>query len=336
MKRYLLLAVLGITAIACSRSKHYITIRGFAQGTTYSMAYADSANRNLQPQIDSLLAEFDTSCSTYNPKSIITRINNNDTTVRADKFFTGVFNLSRKVWENTNGAFDITIGPLTEAWGFGFKKRMKLDSAKVDSLKRLVGMDKVYIENGRVIKADPRMFIDVDADAQGYSVDVVAKYLESKGIRNYMIEIGGEVYAKGVNHKGVPWVIGIDKPVDNALPGDDLQILVGLSGKAVATSGNYRKFYEENGVKYAHEIDPKSGYPVQHSVLSVSVFADDCGTADAYATAFMVLGLEPSNKIIERVKGLDAIFIYSDSTGAYKIYATPGAKKYIIEEEKEK
>lgn len=320
--------------LACTRPKNYITIHGFAQGTTYSMAYADPENRKLQPQIDSLLAEFDSSCSTYNPKSIITRINNNDTSVRADKFFTGVFNLSRKVWENTNGAFDITIGPLTEAWGFGFKQRVKLDSSKVDSLKQLVGMDKVRIENGRVIKADPRMFIDVDADAQGYSVDVVAHFFESKGIRNYMVEIGGEVYAKGVNHKGVPWIIGIDKPVDNALPGDDLQILVGLSGKAVATSGNYRKFYEENGVKYAHTVDPKSGFPVQHTVLSVSVFADDCGTADAYATAFMVVGLDSAKQIIEKVKGLDAIFIYSDSTGAYKVYATPGAKKYVIEEEK--
>ncbi|SDC28707.1 FAD:protein FMN transferase [Williamwhitmania taraxaci] len=333
MKRFIMLAAIGLTLFSCQQPKHYISINGFAQGTTYSITYQADSNFNYQREIDSLLADFDTSCSIYNANSIVSRINSNDTTVRADKHFTAVFNLSRMVWEKSNGAFDITIGPLAEAWGFGFKNKVKLDSAMVDSLKALVGMEKIRLENGSLIKADPRMFINLNAVAQGYSSDVVAEFLESKQIMNYMVEIGGEIRTNGLNSKGKEWVIGVDKPVDNAIPGETFQFLLALSGKSVATSGNYRKFYEENGVKYAHTIDPKSGFPVRHTLLCATVIADDCGTADAFATAFMVVGIDKARDMISTLKGVDAIFVYTDAQGVYKTLATEGAKKFIIEED---
>ena len=330
MKKIIMLAAVGLALASCNQPKHYVSINGFAQGTTYSISYQADSSRNFHREIDSLLADFDTSCSIYNTKSIVTRFNNNDTAVRADKYFTAVFELSRRVWEQCDGAFDISIGPLTEAWGFGFKNKVKLDSAQVDSLKALVGMDKIRLKNGKLIKADPRMFINLNAVAQGYSSDVVAEFLESKGVMDYMVEIGGEIRTKGLNSKGKNWIIGVDKPVDNALPGENFQFLLGLSGKSVATSGNYRKFYEENGVKYAHTIDPKSGYPVRHTLLCATVIADDCGTADAFATAFMVVGVDKARAMIAKVNGLDAIFVYTDAQGAYTVFATEGAIKYII------
>lgn len=333
MKRVILFALVGFATASCSQPKHYVSLNGFAQGTTYSISYQADSSQNYMREIDSVLADFDTSCSIYNAKSVVTRFNNNDTCVRADKYFIAVFELSRRVWEQCDGAFDITIGPLAEAWGFGFKNKVKLDSAQIDSLKALVGMDKVKLENGKLIKADPRMFINLNAVAQGYSSDVIAEFLESKGINDYMVEIGGEIRTKGLNSKGKNWVIGVDKPVENAIPGENFQFLLSLSGKSVATSGNYRKFYEENGVKYSHTIDPKSGYPVRHTLLCVSVIADDCGTADAIATAFMVVGLEKAKEMIAKDKGLDAIFVYTDPSGAFKTFATTGAEKYIIKDE---
>ena len=331
MKKIIFFAFAGIALSSCNQPKSYVSINGFAQGTTYSISYQADSSRNYQREIDSVLADFDTSCSIYNPKSIVTRINANDTSARADKYFADVFSLSRTVWEKSGGVFDITIGPLTEAWGFGFKNKVKLDSAKVDSLKLLVGMDKVRLENGRLIKADPRMFINLNAIAQGYSVDVIAEFLEAKGITDYMVEIGGEIRTKGLNSKGKEWVIGVDKPVENAMPGENFQFLLSISGKSVTTSGNYRKFYEENGVKYSHTIDPKSGFPVRHSLLCATVIADNCGLADAYATAFMVVGLDKAKEMIKHLDGFDAIFVYTDASGAFQIYATEGAKKYIVE-----
>lgn len=333
MKKILLFITTGVVLAACNQPKPYVSINGFAQGTTYSITYESDLKVDYQREIDSVLADFDTSCSIYNAKSIVTRFNNNDTTARADKYFSAVFELSRKVWEQSGGAFDITIGPLAEAWGFGFKHKVKLDSVKVDSLKMLVGMDKVTLVDGKLVKADSRMFLNLNAVAQGYSVDVIAAFLESKGIADYMVEIGGEIRTKGVNPKGRNWVIGVDKPVENALPGESFQFILSISGKSVTTSGNYRKFYEENGVKYSHTIDPKSGFPVRHSLLCATVIGDDCGTADALATAFMVVGLEKAKEMIAKEKGVEAIFVYTDSTGAFKTYATKGAEKYIQEED---
>ena len=251
--------------------------------------------------------------------------------VELDFYFTDIFNLSKEIHSNTTGAFDPTVGPLVNAWGFGFTDRMKVDQNVVDSLLPLVNFHKVKIAENKVIKEDSRIQFDFNAIAQGYSVDLVGKLLESKGIENYLIDIGGEVLAKGKKPNGDLWEVGIEKPKDNASYGEGLQAIVKLENKALATSGNYRKFYEVNGIRYSHTIDPKTGYPVQHSLLSVSVLADECATADAYATAFMVLGLEKSKTLLNEFKNLDAYFIYSDEHGNLKTFFTREFTDILVE-----
>lgn len=334
MKKLLVvLAACAVLFSSCnSREKEYVKISGFAQGTTYSMSYRDAQKRNLQPQVDSILKNFDQSLSIYCKTSIITRINNNDTTVRTDAYFDECYKLSEEVYKATNGAFDITVGPLVQAWGFGLKKRDKITKERIDSILPLVGMGKVKLVDGKLIKSNPNMFVDVNAIAQGYSVDVIAHYFESKGINEYLVEIGGETLCKGLNSKGKAWVIGIDKPFDNNVtPGQDLQAKVALpSGKALATSGSYRKFFEENGVKYSHELDPKTGYPAHNTLLSISVITNNCALADGYATAFMVMGVDKAKEFLAKRSDMDAFMVYSGPKGEFLSYATSGFDKMLI------
>jgi FAD:protein FMN transferase len=310
----------------------YIKIAGFIQGTTYHITYESKAGRNLQREIDSLLAVFDQSMSTYLPTSIISRINQNDPAVEADEMFIAVFNKSAEVWKETGGAFDITVAPLVNAWGFGFTPSSANDSAAIDSLRQYVGMNKVTLSGKKVMKACPNIMLDVSAIAQGYSVDIVSEYLEKLGIRNYMVEIGGEVRVRGRNDKGNLWRIGIDKPVEgNMIPGSDLQVILQLDRKSLSTSGNYRKFYIKDGVKYAHTINPSTGFPALSNLLSVTIIADDCITADAYATACMVFGLEKSIDFLDKHKFLNAYLIFSDEKGAFNVYTTKGFDRYLAE-----
>ncbi len=309
-----------------------VKFTGEAQGTYYAITYYDNLNRNLQPQIDSLLKAFDQSVSTWVPNSIISRINSNDSSVEVDSWFKGNFDMSKEVFMNTNGAFDPTVGPLVNAWGFGFTDRLKVDSVVVDSLLPLVGFNKVRIVDNRVVKDDIRIQLDFNAIAQGYSVDLTGEFLESKGIHNYLVDIGGEVLGSGKKADGESWKVGIEKPKDNARYGEGLKAIVRLENKALATSGNYRKFYEKDGIRYSHTIDPKTGYPVQHSLLSVSVLADNCATADAWATAFMVIGFENSKKLLNKMKGLEAYFIYSGRNGELLTYYTKGLQQILVEE----
>ncbi|MBC8489471.1 MAG: FAD:protein FMN transferase [Bacteroidetes bacterium] len=308
-----------------------IKFTGEAQGTYYAVTYFDTNGRNFQSEIDSLLNAFDQSVSVWVPNSVISKVNRNDTLVELDFYFTDIFNLSKEIHSNTTGAFDPTVGPLVNAWGFGFTDRMKVDQNVVDSLLPLVNFHKVKIAENKVIKEDSRIQFDFNAIAQGYSVDLVGKLLESKGIENYLIDIGGEVLAKGKKPNGDLWEVGIEKPKDNASYGEGLQAIVKLENKALATSGNYRKFYEVNGIRYSHTIDPKTGYPVQHSLLSVSVLADECATADAYATALMVLGLEKSKTLLNEFKHPDAYFIYSDEHGNLKTFFTREFTDILVE-----
>lgn len=322
--------------IACQPKKsEYFRISGFAQGTTYHITYENTPNQDYTEAIDSILKAFDKSLSIYDSTSIISRMNNNDTTARADDWFVDVFNKSAEVNKTSEGAFDITVGPVVNAWGFGKGPELKHDTAYIDSLLQFVGMDKVKLEGRKIIKKFPGVKLDVNALAQGYSVDVVCKFLQSKGIPNYLVEIGGEVRGKGVNNKGKLWQIGIDRPKDdNFSPGADLQAIVQIDDKALATSGNYRAFYVENGVKYSHEIDPKTGFPARNTLLSTSVVCDDCVTADAYATAFMVMGLRKSQELLKKLKGIDVYFVYSNPDGKYGVFFTEGMKKMIVEQEK--
>jgi thiamine biosynthesis lipoprotein len=259
----------------------------------------------------------------FNKNSIISAFNNNrDTT--ANEMFTEVFKLAQEISAKTGGAFDITVAPLVNAWGFGFKKGELPDSATVEELRNKVGYTTVALVDGKVIKQNPGTMLDCGAIAKGYGCDMVARLLDSRNIADYMIEIGGEVVTKGKNDRGTDWNISISKPTENTTGSHNAhQRIISISGKAMATSGNYRNFRVENGKKYAHTIDPRTGYPVQHSLLSATVIAENCAKADAYATSFMVMGLE---KAIEQCKtdSVEAFFIYSDEDGALQTYATKG------------
>jgi len=326
--------VLFSFVISCSQPRELkpVKISGPIQGTYYVVTYYDSQGRDLQNEIESLLKDFDQTASMWVENSIISKINRDDPDTKPNKLFIDLFNKSKFVYENSDGAFDPTVGPLVNAWGFGFTDRLKVDQFIIDSLLPFVGFDKVKLENNNIIKSDPRIQFDLNAIAQGYSVDLLGKFLEKKGIKNYLVDIGGEVLAIGRKPKGESWKVGIERPSDNAEYGEGLKAIVNLENKAMATSGNYRKFYEEDGIRYSHTIDPKTGYPVQHSLLSVSVLADDCATADAWATAFMVSGLENSKELLHKIKGLEAYFIYSDQNKELQTYYTNGFQQILVEE----
>ena len=236
-----------------------------------------------------------------------------------------------EISKETNGAFDITVAPLANAWGFGFKKGAFPDSAMIDSLLEITGYTKVALsEEGKVVKLDQRMMISCSAVAKGYAVDVIAQFLAKKGITNFMVDIGGEIVARGENPKKELWRIGINKPVDDSLSiNQELQTVLNVTDVGIATSGNYRNFYYRDGKKYAHTIDPRTGYPVQHNILSATVVAKDCMSADAYATAFMVMGLEEAERFANAHPDIDACFIYTDGNGELQTYYTKGMERFI-------
>ena len=274
---------------------------------------------------------MDASLSPFNEKSVITHVNKNEAVTLDDHFIT-VFRLSSEIYKDTEGAFDITVAPLVNAWGFGFKNGITPDCHAIDSLMQFVGFDKVKLQDGKIIKTDDRLMLDCSAIAKGYGVDAVARLLKSKGIDNYMVEIGGEIVASGENPKGAPWRIGVSKPDDDSVNvSNEIQGIINISNRAMATSGNYRNFYYKGGKKYAHTIDPKTGCPVQHSILSATVVSDECAKADAYATAFMVMGLDKAKAVLARHKDMMAYFIYSDDKGNNKVWYSPSLKANLEE-----
>ena len=310
-------------SVGCTKEMEYKTIDGFAQGTTFHIAYSPDIPDSLESFVNEILNRIDTSLSVYNDSSIISKLNRGES-VEMDSLFINVFNRSKEIYEISNGAFDISGAPLFDAWGFGFKNKIHVTQRDIDSILTFVGMDKVKIENGVLVKRDKRLSLNANAIAQGYSSDVIAGEFDKLGIKNYLIEVGGEIYCKGVNSKGKNWTIGIDKPIDgNMIKGENLQDRLSLTGKGLATSGNYRKFYEEGGEKYSHTIDPKTGYPVKHSLLSATVIADDAMTADALATFFMVVGLDKTKEFLGKNTGIDAYLVYADGE-KFKVYKTKG------------
>ncbi|TFH22547.1 MAG: FAD:protein FMN transferase [Bacteroidia bacterium] len=331
--KYNWVPIMIILMAACNTengSGIYNSIQGFTQGTTYNITYQHPTEDELQGQIDSLLKLFDSSLSTYEPTSIISGINQNLPDVHTDSMFRTVFRESARVYQLTGGAFDITLGPVINAWGFGAGERLEVDSAMVDSLLQYVGMGKVFLKGDRVLKSDPHVLLNVNAIAQGYAVDVVSFYLEKLGCRNYMVEIGGEIRTRGMNSRGNFWRIGVDRPeFGNMIPGEQLQVIINMHNRSLATSGNYRKFYEKDGVRITHTIDPATGYPKESKLLSVTILSDECMTADAYATACMAMGFEKAQSFVENQKGVDAYFIYGDELAAYKVWYSEGLKKYI-------
>ncbi|MCX2719233.1 FAD:protein FMN transferase [Lentiprolixibacter aurantiacus] len=305
---------------------------GGALGTSYSITYLSSESLNFQEEIDSVFQVVNQSMSTYWPESDISRINRGDSTIVVDDMFREVFELSKEVHEKTQGYFDPTVGVLVNAWGFGPGRGMELDSAKVDSLLQYVGFDKVSLtQEGRVRKEDPAIRFDFNAIAKGYAIDRLALMLDNNGIENYLVEVGGEIVARGENKiKDKPWVLGIDDP--QVEEGRRLKVALELTDAALASSGNYRKFRIDSitGEKYVHTIDPKTGFTRNSKVLSASVIAPACAEADAFATAFMAMDLEDSRAILEREKQLEAYLIYLDEAQEVQEFVTEGFKKRIV------
>lgn len=323
---FLVLLIVG-TVLILKKQAPFQTDQGLVFGTMYKITY--QSDENLKNEIEAELEKVNQSLSPFSKESVITHINQN-TDLTADSLFTYVFQLAKQISEETHGAFDITVAPLVNAWGFGFKNATQIDSLTIDSIRQFVGIDKVRMENGKVIKDDPRLMLDCSAIAKGFGVDCVARLFDRKGIKNYMIDIGGELVMKGENAQMNTWRIGINKPIDDSLAvNQELQTILEISNAGMATSGNYRNFYYKDGKKYAHTIDPRTGYPVQHNILSSTVVAKDCATADAYATSFMVLGLDSAKAVCNAHPELDAYFIYSKDNGETGVYFTEGMKKYL-------
>lgn len=325
-----LLLFIIATVFIVRKQTPYQENEGKIFGTIYHATY--QYPENLQKEIEAELKKVDNSLSPFNQSSIITRINRNEEVV-PDSLLVEVIRRSEQISEETNGAFDITIAPLANVWGFGFKKSIFPDSLVIDSLLQITGYPKIKLEEGRLIKADPRMMLSCSAVAKGYGSDIIARFFDRKGIENYMIEIGGEVVVKGNNPKNTSWHIGISKPVDDSLSiNQELQTVLKITDAGMATSGNYRNFYYKDGKKYAHTIDPRTGYPVQHSLLSATVITNDCMSADAYATAFMVMGLEEAEKFVEAHPDIEAFFIYTDKEGKARNRYTSGMEKYLVKQ----
>lgn len=318
---FLLFLIIGSIIIIGENKPTYRTQKGKIFGTLYNVTYEHNAD--LQPLIVAAMQAVDNSLSPFNKRSIITHINNNDS-VCVDKLFTEVFSTAKQIHRDSHGAFDPTVAPLVNAWGFGFKGGSDISNTTIDSLRAFIGFDNIaLLHDGQVVKTDPRIMLDFSAIAKGYGSDRVAHVLDSCGVKNYMVEIGGEVVVKGHNKNGNPWGIGITKPIDDSLSiSQELQTVLRLSDCAIATSGNYRNFYYKDGVKYAHTIDPRTGYPVQHSLLSATVIADNCMRADALATAFMVLGIDSAMAYCEHHPEIEGYFIVAADSGRYEILST--------------
>lgn len=332
MKHLIILAVLALFLGSCSQQNKYISNEGLVYGTIYHMTYESPGGKDLKADIEALLDTLGNSVSTFVPTATISKINKNEPT-KLDPDFIKVFKKAEDVSKITDGAFDVTVAPLVNAWGFGFKNKENITPELIDSLKQFVGYQKVRIEDGKFIKDNPGTMLDFSAIAKGYACDKVGQFLQQQGCKNFMVEIGGEVVAQGINKEGDFWNIGISEPDDNELVSNQkLNAIVHLKDMALATSGNYRNYYIKDGVKYAHEINPKTGYPVQTSVLSTTVLAKDCMTADAFATAFMVCGLEKAIAIADADKDIEVYFIYSGKDGKYQEYISPGFKSLLIKQ----
>ena len=304
-----LLIVGTILIIRQQQSMPYQHDEGFIFGTVYSVTY--QSEQNLKTEIEAALMQVDAEFSMFNEQSTVARMNRGEQ-VNQSKMFKEVFQLAQTVHKETDGAFDITVAPLVNAWGFGFKHEQMPTPTQVDSLLKI------------------RNQYDFAAIAKGYGSDVVARLLRSHDVSNFMVEIGGEIVTQGISERRLPWKVGVTKPTDDSLSvSGELQTILNVTDIAMATSGNYRNFYYKGGKKYAHTIDPKTGYPVQHSLLSATVLANNCAVADAYATSFMVMGIERAQQLLERHQELMAYFIYAKPDGTNGVWFSPSLKKKI-------
>ncbi|HET9571205.1 MAG TPA: FAD:protein FMN transferase [Bacteroidales bacterium] len=333
---YYLVFLWGLLILNSCQDKKYFRNEGFVFGTTYHITYA--ATEDLQPGMEAEMEKFNNSLSTYTPSSTISRFNRSRSEpfdLRQDPWMLKMIQESLHFSELTNGAFDITVGPLVDLWGFGTKTKSNPTAAQIDSIRSFVSYKLLKLEDDKLLKFDPRIQLDCGAIAGGYASDIIADYLRSHGVDDFMVEIGGEVVLSGKNPEGKKWRIGINKPIDDSTSNvNEIERLLLLTDKALSTSGNYRSFYVKDGKKYAHTIDPQTGYPVQHSLLSATIVANDCFTADALATACMVIGVDSSMTLIESLhrKGVEAFFIYNEGGAENKVKYTPGFESFLEKE----
>ena len=322
---FLLLLIVGtVLIIRQQRDMPYQKYSGSIFGTFYTVTYQSEYDYRLE--IEAVLKQVDAEFSMFNEQSTVSRFNRGEQP-KLSPMFLEVYRLACTVAENTNGAFDPTVAPLVNAWGFGFKHEQMPTRQQVDSLLHFVGMRHLELDErqGLLRKDHPHTMLDFSAIAKGFGVDQVARLLHKHDVRNYMVEIGGEVVTQGISPNRVPWRIGVTKPTDDSLSvNGELQAVLSVTDRAMATSGNYRNFYYKGGRKYAHTINPLTGYPVQHSLLSATVLAPDCATADAYATSFMVMGIQRAKELLARHNELKAYFIYTDEHGQLAVWHSEG------------
>ncbi len=331
MKR-LLLGVCCVLALlsSCVNQPQKIVLQGLAQGSYYAITYFDELNRNFQHEIDSIFHAVDMSVNLWVDSSVISKVNRNEE-VTLDSIFIDNFRIAQKAARLSDGYFDPTISPIVAAWGFSYKSGDSITPQLIDSLKQLVNYQKIRIENGKVVKENPNMKLDFNAIAQGYTSDLIASFLESRGIKNYLVDTGGEIMARGSKPNGQPWIVGIEKPAKNWDSEQVVQTRITLRDKGLVTSGSTRKYVERNGRRYSHCIDPKTGYPVEHNVLSATVMAENSVWADALASICMVMGMKKSLPLIESMDGVEVYYIFVNDQNELETFATEGFQKLIID-----
>ena len=330
MKKFFLAIISLMVLASCGKQPQKIVLQGLAQGSYYAVTYFDEEGRNFQPEIDSIFHAVDMSVNLWVDSSIISKVNRNEE-VTLESIFIDNFNIAQEAAQLSDGYFDPTISPIVAAWGFSYKNGDSITPQLIDSLRQLVDYRKIRIEEGKVIKENPAIQLDFNAIAQGYTSDMIALFLESRGIKNYLVDTGGEIMAKGEKPDGQPWIVGIEKPAENWDSERILQTRIALRDKGLVTSGSTRKYVERDGRRYSHCINPKTGYPVQHQVLSVTVLAENSVWADAIASICMVMGMKPSLPLIESMDGVEAYYIFVNEKSELETFATEGFKDLIIE-----
>ncbi len=329
--RKVLLLIIGLVVLAsCGKQSEKIILQGLAQGSYYSITYYDEQNRDFQHEIDSIFHAVDMSVNLWVDSSVISKVNRNEKVV-LDDIFIDNFNIAQEAAKLSDGYFDPTISPIVAAWGFSYKHGDSITPQLIDSLKQLVDYQKIHIENRNVVKENPSMTLDFNAIAQGYTSDLIAAFLDSRGIKNYLVDTGGEIMSRGNKSNGKPWVVGIEKPADKWNSEQIVQTRIALRDKGLVTSGSTRKYVERDGKRYSHCINPKNGYPVEHQLLSATVLAENSTWADALASICMVMGMEPSLSIIENMDGVEAYYIFVNDKNELETFATEGFKELIIE-----
>lgn len=333
MRYYVFLLILILSLEACSSQKEprLVENSGYAQGSTYQIKYLTSKNQNFAEEIETIFLEIDQSMSTYVSSSLISEVNKGGAWVEVDDMFLEVLNRSIEIAKETDGDFDPTVGPLVAIWGFGFEEvRRDVDTEMIEEVRSKTGYSSVRIDGNKVMIPED-FSLDFNALAQGYTVDVIAGYLESQGIENYMVEVGGEVRTLGLNNKGNIWTIGVDKPQNEIDQSDRFQFILELKDAGLATSGNYRKYWvdQKTGVKYSHTINPHSGTPARNRLLSASIIAPNTMDADAYATTCMVKGLEDCKAFLDSKPDLEGYLVYTNDNDAWEVFITPGFESFI-------